>query len=140
MGAKAGELMALRLEKLRPGVGAPSPSEELQAGGLAGSWRAKRLKAARGEEGVNLGDEVVLEEAKKGDRGVDVALGGVEDGSWYSWRTTRRVRCRALRASRLETYSRASTYSWGNCCESRSEVPASSGEDIRNFNEVDIVV
>lgn len=84
-----------------------------------------------GDAGVETEDEEVVEEV-----GV-VAHGSVEDGSWYSLRTTTRVMCRALRESRLDAYSRAWVRWGGRFCESRMDVPASRGEDMRCFRSDD---
>lgn len=71
---------------------------------------------------------------------VGVAHGKVDEGSWYSFRTTTRVMCKALRDSLFEAYSRACVRCGGRFCESRMEGPASRGEDMLCFKSDDMVV
>lgn len=101
--------------------------------------RTSDLNPATGDMDVNFDDESRPGE-NSGDAGVvtpdmGAELGGTEEGSWYSLRTTTSVICRAFRASLLEAYSRASVKLGGSVCASRMDVPASRGDEMRCFSD-----
>jgi len=54
-------------------------------------------------------------------------------GSWTSFRTTMRERWSRFLARRVETYSSAEVRGTGSCLESRSENPASSGDEMQSL-------
>lgn len=61
---------------------------------------------------------------------------GAALGSWYSLFTATRVMCRPFRVSRLDVYSRAPVSCGGRLCVSRTDLPASRGDEIRCFESV----
>lgn len=69
-----------------------------------------------------------------------VGVGRVEGrnwcGSWYSRLTTTRVTCSALRARREEACSRAVVSRGGSWCASRTEIPASRGDEMRSLRDM----